>query len=119
MIALIKSDAMMLLIHQRNATSKKEPPPISSNSLLLTKRCQLRSVILNLNVFHVRDRFCHEGAFLPEVVSLAKDQVCSRVETRANFSESTIATRTFETVFMPKLVHGLQKEPVKDSFMAT
>ena len=54
---------------------------------------------------------------LPEVVSLAEDEVCFGEESGSHFSQTTIAAGAFEAVLVPVLVHRLQQESLGDDFV--
>ena len=57
-------------------------------------------------------------SIVPEVVSLAEDEVCFGEESGSHFSQTTSAAGAFEAVLVPVLVHGFQQESLIDYFVA-
>lgn len=49
------------------------------------------------------------GCDLPQIVSATKDKVGFGVQGRAHLPQATVTTGTFQAVFMPIFVQGLQK----------
>ena len=56
---------------------------------------------------------------VPEVISFAENQICFGEQCWANFAQSTVTTRTFETIFMPVLVQCLQQVTFTDWLVTT
>ena len=46
---------------------------------------------------------------LPEVISLAKNEVSFGVERRADFAQSTVTAATFQAVLVPVHVQGFEE----------
>lgn len=55
---------------------------------------------------------------LPEVITLAENEICFGEESGANLAQAAIAAGAFEAILVPHLVDCLQQVPFEDGSVA-
>ena len=83
-------------------------PHFHTYSALQPCSCESSSIGKAEQISRVCQRV-EEGRDLPQIVSATKDKVGFGVQGRAHLPQATVTAGTFQAVFMPIFVQGLQK----------